>query len=134
MTLSLKKILSMALLVAFIVSGGAFMAEAKQGGFSGPSAKGYGGFSGPGPQVIVIKEAAKQPDDTWVTLKGYIVEHVGDDKYTFKDPSGTGQVEIERKAWHGQNVSPNDLVEMLTKVDKDWGHVELEVKQIRKVQ
>ncbi len=133
MTNLMKKFLSMTFLIAFIISGGAVVAEAKnQGGFTGPASKG-GGFSGPGPKMIMIKDASKEADDAWVTLKGYIVQHDGDDKYTFKDPSGQGIVEIERKARHGQHIGPNDLVELITKVDKDWGQVELEVKQVRKV-
>ncbi len=133
--INMKKLLCMAIFIAFVLSAGAIIASANQhGGFTGPSTKGHGGFTGPGPKAVTIKEATNQPDDTWVTLKGYIVQHDGDDIYTLKDPSGTGKVEIERKAWHGQNIGPNDMVELITKVDKDWGHVELEVKQVRKVQ
>ncbi len=133
--MNLKKFLGITLVAVFIISSSASVALAKQhGGFTGPSGKGHGGFTGPGPKLMTIKDAGKQPDDTWVTLKGYIVQHDGDDIYTFKDPSGTGKVEIERKAWHGLNIGPHDLIELLTKVDKDWGHVELEVKQVRRAQ
>ncbi len=103
----------------------------KAGGFSGPA--NTGGFSGPGPKLTSIIDASKQADDTWVTLRGNIIQQDGDDKYTFRDASGQGIVEIERKAWAGQNISPSDTVDLITKVDKDWGATELEVKQVRKV-
>ncbi len=107
-------------------------ADNHKGGFTGPSGK-TGGFTGPGPAVIGIKDAGNQPDDAWVTLQGKILNNLGDDKYTFQDASGSGVVEIERKAWHGVSVGPNDKVSLLVKVDKDWGSVELEVKTVQRM-
>ncbi len=129
-----KKVVAV-LALTLLISGGATAAMAsghnKSGGFSGPNAQG-GGFSGPGPAVTTIMEASKKADDTWVTLQGNIVQGNGDDKYTFRDASGTGIVEIENDAWNGQHIGPNDTVKLITKVDKDWGHTELEVKQVHK--
>ncbi len=105
-------------------------AYAAQGGYTGPGAT-HGGYTGPGPKVIGIKSAGNQADDTWVTLQGTIINRMGDDKYTFQDSSGTGIVEIERKAWRGQQVGANDTVQLLVKVDKDWGSVELEVESVK---
>ncbi len=108
------------------------LAMAKQGGgYVGPSAS--GGYTGPGPVVMTIKEAGNQPDDSWVTFRGNIVNHKGDEKYTFQDASGTGVVEIDRKAWRGYRVGPNDVVELLVEVDKDWGSVEFDVKSVTPV-
>ncbi len=72
-------------------------------------------------------------DDTWVTLRGNITERVSDDLYIFKDSSGTINVDIDHKRWNGQTISPKDLVEIQGEVDKDWNSVEVDVKQIRKV-
>ncbi len=136
MNWNFKRILALVVFTLILTGGTALMANAssdkKMGGFSGPNAAG-GGFSGPGPLAMSIKDAGKQPDDAWVTLRGNIVQHEGDDKYTFKDASGQGIVEIERKAWNGQQVTPSDTVELITKVDKDWGSTELEVKRVQKV-
>ncbi len=132
-----KQFIGIMVMALLLASGGHFIAHAddngKFGGFSGPSAK-QGGFSGPGPQVITIMEAPKQADDTWITLQGNIIQHVGDDKYTFKDASGQGIVEIDHDKWGGQHISPTDIVVLITKVDKDWGAVELEVESVRKAQ
>ncbi len=120
-----------ALMLSVGASGFALADGHKGGGFQGPSVK--GGYKGPGPAVLGIKDAGTQADDSWVTLKGKIINHKGDDMYTFQDASGTGIVEIENKAWHGVMVGPDDMVELLVKVDKDWGNVELEVKRVTKM-
>ncbi len=106
------------------------IAHAKKGGYTGPGVN-QGGYTGPGPKVISIRDAGNQADDTWVTLQGTIVNRMGDDKYTFQDSSGTGIVEIERKAWRGLQVGADDVVQLLVKVDKDWGSVELEVETVK---
>ncbi len=92
-----------------------------------------GGYSGPGPAVTTIIEAAKLPDDSWVTLRGKIIHHNGGDVYTFQDASGQGKVEIDREAWMGQNIAPEDTVELIAEIERDWGFVEIEVEQVRKI-
>ena len=72
-------------------------------------------------------------DDTWVTLRGNIVERISDDLYVFKDASGTINVDIDHKRWNGVTVTPKDTVEIQGEIDKDWNSVEIDVKQIRKV-
>ena len=98
---------------------------AEQGGFSGPSAtqSQAGGFQGPNGSVTTVESAKSLRDDTWVTLRGNIVERISDDLYVFKDASGTINVDM----------TPKDTVEIQGEVDKDWNSVEIDVKQIRKV-
>ncbi len=116
--------------VALAPMGGEALAKGnKNGGFNGPTAE--GGYTGPGPKLMTMKEGATQADDTWVTFRGKIVNHLGDEKYTFQDASGTGTVEIDRKAWRGVQVGPNDEVELLVEVDKDWGSTEFEAKTVK---
>ena len=55
------------------------------------------------------------------------------DRYTFRDESGTVVVEIDHKRWNGVTVGPQDTVEIQGEVDKDWNSVEIDVKQIRKI-
>lgn len=102
-------------------------AQKHGGGFSGPSA---GGFSGPGPAPVSVKEALNMWDDSFVILRGNIVQHLGDDKYLFKDATGTIRVEIDHDEWYGQNVTPANTVELAGEIDKEWGKVEVEVKRI----
>ena len=108
---------------------------AEQGGFSGPSTtqSQAGGFQGPNGSVTTVESAKSLRDDTWVTLRGNIVERISDDLYVFKDASGTINVDIDHKRWNGVTVTPKDTVEIQGEVDKDWNSVEIDVKQIRKV-
>ena len=108
---------------------------AQQGGFSGPSATQTqsGGFQGPNGSSTTVESAKSLRDDTWVTLRGNIVERISDDLYLFKDATGTINVDIDHKRWNGVTVTPQDTVEIQGEVDKDWNSVEIDVKQISKV-
>ncbi|MFG6028915.1 YgiW/YdeI family stress tolerance OB fold protein [Salmonella enterica] len=98
---------------------------AQQGGFSGPSATQTqgGGFVGPNGSSTTVESAKSLRDDAWVTLRGNIVERISDDI----------NVDIDHKRWNGLTVTPQDTVEIQGEVDKDWNSVEIDVKQIRKV-
>ncbi len=47
--------------------------------------------------VTTVESAKSLRDDTWVTLRGNIVERISDDLYVFKDASGTINVDIDHK-------------------------------------
>jgi len=80
---------------------------AEQGGFSGPSAtqSQAGGFQGPNGSVTTVESAKSLRDDTWVTLRGNIVERISDDLYVFKDASGTINVDISGDDEYGPSVN-----------------------------
>jgi len=92
------------------------------------------GFVNPNGALTTVKQAQDMADDTWVTMHGNIEKRVGDDDYLFRDASGVMKVEIDRKHWEGQTVTPADKVEIQGKLDKNYNSVELDVKQIRKIQ
>ena len=96
-------------------------------------AAGQGGFTGPSGAVTTVANAKSLRDDTWVTLRGKIVERISDDLYKFQDASGVINVDIDHKRWNGVTVGPQDTVEIQGEVDKDWNSVEIDVKQIRKI-
>ncbi|CAI2464708.1 MULTISPECIES: YgiW/YdeI family stress tolerance OB fold protein [Serratia] len=113
---------------------------AQQGGFLDPAAPQthtqnaqQGGFSGPSAALTTVDKVKSMSDDTWVMLQGNIEQRVGDDTYTFRDASGTLTVEIDRKRWNGQTITPKDKVQLEGKVDKDWSSVEVDVKTIKKL-
>ncbi|EKF63169.1 protein ygiW [Serratia plymuthica A30] len=111
---------------------------AQQGGFLDPSAPQtqtaqQGGFSGPSAALTTVDKVKSMSDDTWVMLQGNIEQRVGDDTYTFRDASGTLTVEIDKKRWNGQTITPKDKVQLEGKVDKDWSSVEVDVKNIKKL-
>lgn len=118
---------SLALLLTLGVSHA--LASGPDGGYTNYRS---GGYTGPGPALTTVKQAKTMRDDTHVTLKGHIVQHLGGDLYLFRDETGTIDVEIENKRWQGQTVGPNDLVEISGEVEKDWSELEIDVKRIVK--
>ena len=91
-----------------------------------------GGFRGPGPDLVTVKQALEMRDDTRVSLKGNIVKSLGDEAYTFKDATGTIEVEIDDDIWRGQMVKPEDVVVISGEMDKDWSHISIDVSSVTK--
>ena len=111
-------------------------ASAQYDGHQGPQPgvrSGGGGFTGPGPAVVTVKQALTFSDDTAVTLVGNIVQHLGSDNYVFRDKTGTINVDIDQYKWNGQTVGPGDTVELAGEIDRDWGSVEVDVSTVRKI-
>ena len=127
----------LAAMVAVMALCSAPVLAAQQDGFSGPTTtttqSQNGGFVGPNGSSTTVESAKSLRDDTWVTLRGNIVERISDDLYVFKDATGTVNVDIDHKRWNGVTVTPQDVVEIQGEVDKDWNSVEIDVKQITKV-
>ncbi|HDU4418660.1 TPA: YgiW/YdeI family stress tolerance OB fold protein [Klebsiella aerogenes] len=129
----MKKIAAMTVIIALVSMP---VLAAGQGGFTGPSTtttSQAGGFTGPSGAVTTVANAKSLRDDTWVTLRGKIVERISDDLYKFQNASGVVNVDIDHKRWNGVTVGPQDTVEIQGEVDKDWNSVEIDVKQIRKI-
>ncbi|EBP0013506.1 YgiW/YdeI family stress tolerance OB fold protein [Salmonella enterica] len=109
---------------------------AAQGGFSGPSATQnqiqtpQGGFVGKNAALTTVAEVKNMKEDSQVTLRGNITARLSDDRYTFRDDTGTVVVEIDHKHWNGVTVAPQDKVELQGKVDKDRNETEIDVKQV----
>lgn len=136
-TSSLSTRISLCLAALVLTLSFALDAQARpEGGFTGPGSQStvQGGFTGPGPALSTVQNAKNMADDSWVSLKGNIVQHNGDKRYTFRDATGTVSVKIGHKAWRGLNVGPEDVVEISGEVDKDWGDLHIDVKQVRKAQ
>lgn len=91
-----------------------------------------GGFQGPGLPVSSVAEAEKMSDDTPVVLVGQIEKSLGDEKYLFKDKTGSIAVEIDNEDWNGLVVKPEDTVEIRGEVDKGFRSTEIDVDQIVK--
>ncbi len=117
--------------IALLVALNAPVAHAAEGPSGGYGA--MGGYAGPGPDLVTVEQAKNLPDDARVALKGHIIQSLGGKDYVFKDATGTINVEISKKRWQGQNVGPEDLVEIHGEVDKEWSKVEIDVKRIIKL-
>ncbi|PJG82012.1 YgiW/YdeI family stress tolerance OB fold protein [Caviibacterium pharyngocola] len=83
--------------------------------------------------VAKVADSASWKDDQVIVLQGKIVEQVGKEDFLFRDASGEITVEIEGRAWRGQEITPNDEVKLIGEVDKSWKKTEIEIHHIEKV-
>ena len=113
--------LAAALALSLTLGASAALAKGPAGGYTEG-----GGYTGPGPALSTVSQAKEMRDDTPV------IRHLGDERYVFKDNTGTVNVEIDHKRWRGQSVGPNDLVEISGEVEKDWTELEIDVKSVVK--
>lgn len=91
-----------------------------------------GGFAGPdNARSVTAADAAGLPDDTDVRITGYIVRSLGDEKYEFRDDSGTLTVEIDDDEWRGVQVTPDVQVELRGEIEQESDGPELEVESLR---
>ena len=93
------------------------------------------GFTGPraGHPLVTVEQAKRMPDDALVTLQGYIINSLGDEKYTFRDNTGEIMIEIDRRVWRGVSAGENDKVEISGEVEHERTRVEIDVKSIRRL-
>lgn len=83
-----------------------------------------------------VKSAKVRADGAPVELKGYLIKKIGDEKYTFKDRTGTITVEIDDDVMKGRTVSKKQVVTLIGEVDieEDDQHryiAKIDVKTIR---
>lgn len=85
-------------------------------------------------QTTQVNQIDKLADDSKVMLKGKIIKSLGDEKYEFRDATGTVKVEIDDELWGGKALSPTQQVTLIGEIDidhKPTKRVEVEVKEIR---
>ena len=85
-------------------------------------------------QVTTVKQALGMKDDSNVQLKGYVVKAVGDEKYQFRDSTGSITVEVDDELWQGKPISAKTPVTIIGEVDIDYKpakRVEIDVEQLR---
>ena len=134
-----KRSLATIFVLATVAASGAFA----KGGFQDPHAqqaqyhhKGefkHGGFVNGNQTVSKAADANTWKDDQYIILQGNIVKQVGNDDYIFKDASGELQVEIDRNARRGQDISPSDEVKLYGEVDKSWDKMEVDIDRVEKI-
>ncbi len=130
----MKKTLMLFVCVLLVTTGSSLALAQNKGGFSASQPPASGEFSGPGIAVTTAKEAATMREDARVVLRGNILQHLGKDKYLFKDASGTIRLEIDDDKWSGETITPDDVVELHGKLDKQCSCVEVEVDRVVKIQ
>ncbi|UNM95783.1 NirD/YgiW/YdeI family stress tolerance protein [Ignatzschineria rhizosphaerae] len=71
-------------------------------------------------EISKVEAVRQMPDDTYVTVVGHIIAQQGRDrdKYLFQDETGEIIVEIDKKLWRNQPVSPETTVKILGELDQ----------------
>ena len=72
-------------------------------------------------------------NNAYVAVQGNIVKRLSDDKYTFKDSTGTMTVEIDDDKWGGVSAGTQDKLELVGEVEKKYNTTELDVDTVRKL-
>lgn len=98
-----------------------------------PAATKEGGFVAGKDTIVTVSQAKEMRDDVDVILQGKILRQTGDDKYLFEDQTGTITVEIEKKGWRGQNITPEDTVKLYGEVDRGILKTEIDVDYVEKM-
>nr|WP_026472156.1 NirD/YgiW/YdeI family stress tolerance protein [Alkanindiges illinoisensis] len=84
--------------------------------------------------TVTVAQAKTLKDDSKVVLNGQILRAMGDEKYEFKDASGTIVVDIDDEKWNGQPVDSSVKVTLVGEVDHDRfpkKTVEVDVDEVR---
>lgn len=86
------------------------------------------------PTTTSVKHALTLKDDSKVQLKGYVVKAVGDEKYQFRDKTGTIIVDIDDELWQGKSINATTPVTLIGEVDIDYRpakRVEIDVDTVQ---
>lgn len=89
------------------------------------------GFQDDNANKMTIIQALKMNDDSYVTIQGNITKRISDDKYVFKDSTGTMTVEIDTEKWKGQFVNMKDKLELTGEIEKKLNSVILDVDTVK---
>ncbi|OOR98237.1 hypothetical protein B0187_09100 [Haemophilus paracuniculus] len=83
--------------------------------------------------VATVVQALTAADDAQMSLKGKITRQLDKDEFMFQDGTGEIKIEIDDKVWQGQNVTPNDVIIIFGKVDKNtFGKSDFDVYRVEK--
>ncbi|KNC91854.1 hypothetical protein GM30_21110 [Trabulsiella odontotermitis] len=68
--------------------------------------------------VMTVKFAKTMHDGATISLRGNLIEHVGDDRYVFRDKSDRIEVIIPASVFDGREVQPDQLLSINGSLDK----------------
>ena len=94
----------------------------------------FAAWVGPGAATLTTAATVSTAaDDAPVKLEGHIARQISGDKFEFKDATGAVTLEIDRKVWPAEDITPAHKVRLTGKVDKSIGGLagtEVEVKTL----
>ncbi len=90
------------------------------------------GFFDESAAVKTVAAALKASDDTPAIIEGKIIKQIDNDEFIFKDSTGEIVIDVSKRAWNGQTISPADTIQIRGSVDTEWNKTEIDVKQVIK--
>lgn len=91
-----------------------------------------GGYIAGQEDISTVKAIEGMEDDSMVTLQGHIIKRLKKDMYQFKDSTGTINIKIKKKVWHGQTISAQDVVQIMGEVEKERDGTKIDVESLIK--
>lgn len=92
---------------------------------------GQGGYIGETEaKLTTVLEAKKMGDNAYVRLQGKLTSKTGDEKYLFRDATGTIEVEIDDEDWGGVQAGPKDTVIIEGEIDREWNSTTVDVNRV----
>jgi uncharacterized protein (TIGR00156 family) len=90
------------------------------------------GYTGPGaaPLVNTVAMALDAKDDTPVVLEGQIVQRLKGDTYSFRDASGTINVDIDDEDLPATELNEHTRVRLMGEVDRNLMSREIDVEYV----
>ena len=129
----MKKALILTTLLAVSTVTVAKDGERHHGGFNdGTQRSQTQGFFDESAAVKTVAAALKASDDTPAIIEGKIIKQIDKDEFIFKDSTGEIVIDVSKRAWNGQTISPADTIQIRGKVDTEWNKTEIDVKQVIK--
>lgn len=89
-------------------------------GFLLLSSTSYAQFTGPSSagRASTVAQAQQAAIESYVTVTGNLVAHLGEDYYRFRDQTGAIRVEIEPPVWRNRKIGPDTRVRLVAEVDR----------------
>lgn len=91
------------------------------------------GFQDTNLKLSNISDVLKMNDNSFVKIQGNIIKQISDDKYTFKDSTGSITVEIDNDKWQGLSANTKDKLEIIGEIEKNFNSTKLDAESINKV-
>lgn len=94
---------------------------------------GYAEYTGPvtdSPRQISVAAAKHLNDGAKISLEGFIIGHLREDYYLFRDESGEIGIEIEADVWSDKQVVPDTYVRVYGELEHESGFIYLEVHRL----
>lgn len=67
--------------------------------------------------LVTVQQAQRMADETLVRVYGHVVKALGDEKYQFRDKTGTMIVEIDDELWEGRAVTAAQPLMLIGELD-----------------